>query len=129
MTAGTTTSDRQKLGHDAEELACRFLQQQGWSPVARNYFCRRGELDLVMAKDQWLIFVEVRWRRSPRFGSAAESITHGKQQKIIAAAEHFVQNHPAIKSQMMRFDVISVSPGPQQQTEIQWIQDAFQAGQ
>lgn len=123
----TATTDRQTVGQQAEQLACQFLQQRGWNLLRRNYFCRRGELDLIMTKDKWLIFVEVRWRRSPRYGSALESVTASKQQKLITTAEHFLQNHPAVKTQTMRFDVISVGPGANHQSEIVWIQDAFQA--
>jgi len=82
MTVGRSTSPTHAAGQYAEEHALAFLKTQGFTLVAQNFHGKVGEIDLVMAKDKLLIFVEVRLRRPSRFGSAAESVTFAKQRKI-----------------------------------------------
>lgn len=62
-------------GQAGEDCALAFLQKQGCEPVARNWHCRAGEIDLVVRQGELLLFVEVRYRKSKRFGGAAYSIT------------------------------------------------------
>ena len=64
----------QTLGREAEDRAEAMLSRAGLRTVARNYRCRCGEIDLVMGDGKHLIFVEVRFRSSRAFGSAAASV-------------------------------------------------------
>ncbi|WP_292746923.1 YraN family protein, partial [Methylophaga sp. UBA3191] len=50
-------------GKQAEQLACNYLEKQGLKLVQRNFYCRRGEIDLIMQDGQTLVFIEVRYRR------------------------------------------------------------------
>jgi len=111
-------------GKDAEDHACRYLQAQGLSLVERNYHSRRGEIDLVMQDKDSLVFVEVRYRRQSRFGSAAESVDRRKQSKLIACAHPYSQTFPGIAGQPCRFDVVSIDGNPD---SIEWIRNAFGA--
>jgi putative endonuclease len=114
-------------GRQAEQLACRFLQQHGLELVTRNYHCRLGEIDLIMRDSTSLVFVEVRFRRSCRYGSPAETVTRSKQQRLVNTARHYLARHPALQQLASRFDVISMTAdGPEPQ--IQWIPDAFYCG-
>ena len=70
-------------GKLAEKKACDYLQQQGLKLIEKNYYCRSGEIDLIMLDKQELVFIEVRYRKSRTFGSAAESIDARKRNKII----------------------------------------------
>ena len=114
-------------GEAAEAQACRYLEQQGMQLRQRNYRCRQGEIDLVMEHGEQLVFVEVRYRRSTRFGSGAESVDTRKQHKLVLAAQHYLQSHPKLSKRPARFDVVSMRLDGQT-TKIDWIQDAFQAG-
>jgi putative endonuclease len=109
-------------GSAAEERAMRYLQARGLRLVERNYRSRSGEIDLIMRQANTLVFVEVRYRRSRRFGSAVETVTPTKQRRLIRAASGYLQRHNL--DLPCRFDVVGVS-GPQQE-EIEWISDAFQ---
>lgn len=80
-------------GLAAESAAVCFLQQQGLSLVAQNYSCRHGEIDLVMRDGRTLVFIEVRLRSNQAFASAADSIDQRKQQKLIRAAQYYLQQH------------------------------------
>jgi putative endonuclease len=107
------------VGSEKEQVGCRYLEDRGLRLVERNYRCRHGELDLVMRDGATLVFVEVRFRRSTRFGGAAESVDGHKQQRLTAAAGHYLQRHPSPLA--CRFDVLAIGAGD----HIDWIKDAF----
>ncbi len=113
-------------GKQAEELASQYLQKQNLTLITQNYHCRRGEIDLIMQEQQTLVFVEVRYRKNARFGSALESIDHRKQAKIITTAEHYLLQSKDDYFDY-RFDVIAVMPTQNShKPEITWIKNAFQ---
>lgn len=116
---------KQQTGQAAETAACDHLQQHGLQLIERNYHCRQGEIDLIMRDGNYTVFVEVRFRRNSGFGSAAESVDHRKQKKIITTASHYLQQHSKLAQQPARFDVVSMSPQGND-TDIDWIRDAFQ---
>lgn len=113
--------NKRLFGQQKEALAARHLKRQGLKLVARNYLCPFGEIDLI-AEDRGpaLVFVEVRYRNTRRFGGAAASVTNDKQRKVIHSAQHFLQNHPQWQHSACRFDVIAI-----ENHEIEWIRDAF----
>lgn len=110
-------------GQQAELLACQYLQRHKLKLITKNYHCRRGEIDLIMQDKTTLVFIEVRYRKSNRFGSALESVDYKKQAKIIITAEHYLlQNTKSFAG--YRFDVIAISPTHESE-EIIWVKDAF----
>lgn len=113
-------------GRDFEFVACEYLQQQGLKLIDRNYRTRQGEIDLIMLDGDYLVFVEVRYRSNPRFGSGAESIDQRKQSRLLAAAARYLQDLRRSTTQAARFDVVSITP-QQDINAIHWIKDAFQA--
>ncbi|HMU66086.1 MAG TPA: YraN family protein, partial [Cellvibrionaceae bacterium] len=80
-------------GAAAEALARTYLQEQGWHVVAHNFRSSYGEIDLIIQQGQWLAFVEVKQRKSDRFGSAAAMVTPQKQHKIMLTSQYFLQTH------------------------------------
>jgi putative endonuclease len=62
--------DKRALGNDAERTAEQFLNRKGLAPLARNFRCRHGEIDLVALDDDELVFVEVRYRGPGSFARA-----------------------------------------------------------
>ena len=114
---------QQRSGKQYEELACEHLRRHGLKLLTRNYHCRRGEIDLVMRDKDSLVFVEVRYRRQARYGSASESVNWHKQQRLIAAAEHYLL-HEARTQPAARFDVVAIS-GAGADLELEWIHNAF----
>ncbi len=109
-------------GRAAEDEALRFLARQGLVPVARNYRCPYGEIDLVMREGETLVFVEVRWRTRTDYGTPAETVTDRKQARLRAAAAHFLQHHRDHSTRPCRFDIVSYSgdkPTPQ------WLRNTF----
>jgi putative endonuclease len=112
---------RAALGQDKERLAEAYLLRQGLRSVARNHRCRFGELDLVMRDGGILVFVEVRYRASSRFGTPAETVDFQKRRRIAAAASDYLMCHPSVLP--CRFDVVAIGG----QDQIQWLKDAFSA--
>lgn len=111
---------RMLRGRAGEDRAATHLQQAGLTLIARNVRYRGGELDLVMQEHGTLVFVEVRVRNNTGFGSAAESVTRQKQQRLILAAQLFLQQHPEHQRRACRFDVVSITG-----TDLLWLKNAF----
>ena len=112
-------SDQRITGKKAGDVAYSFLLRNGLTLVQRNYHCRYGEIDLIMQDTDTLVFIEVRYRSSTTFGTAAESVDRNKQRKLVFTANHYLQKPPT--SQATRFDVVALSP---QQTP-EWVTNAF----
>lgn len=123
--------DAQKLGFNAEAIAAKHLQTRGFRLVEQNYRSRWGEIDLIMANTQTLIFVEVRYRSRSDFGSAADSIDRRKQQRISRTALCYVQENNLDEKIAMRFDVVLIENENKHTSsnnaKISWIEDAFDA--
>ncbi|MCC5873629.1 MAG: YraN family protein [Gammaproteobacteria bacterium] len=113
------------LGRETEQRAERLLGAAGLRTLDRNWRCRIGELDLVMAEGDTLVFVEVRRRSRRDRATAAESVDWRKRRRIVNAARRYLQklrHEPAC-----RFDVVTVD-GPKGDETLRWIRGAFDAG-
>lgn len=124
--AGTSKAARPRRGERWERHAEALLLAQGMRTITRNHTCRGGEIDLVMQADDTLVFVEVRYRRGARFGSALESIDGRKQQRLVRAAEDFLMLHPQFANLACRFDVMAMY-GDAERPVCDWIAGAFSA--
>lgn len=110
-------------GQWAEDQAARHLEAHGLRLVSRNFRCRLGEIDLIMNDGAILVFVEVRFRRSDRYGAGFESVTRAKQQRLIGAAHAYLARHAA-GDRRCRFDVVSVTKR-NYRPDFVWVRDAF----
>jgi putative endonuclease len=120
---GTRTA-KQRAGDRAEEIAAAHLARHGVVTVARNYRCRLGEIDLVCDDAGALVFVEVRLRRSAGYGGAGSSIDFRKQQRIVAAARHYLATQAArAGDRACRFDAVLLDG--LDDARVEWIRDAF----
>ena len=118
------------VGILGEKLARDFLGKNGYHILETNYHCPEGEIDIIACQEDTLVFVEVRYRATNRYGSGAETVNRRKQERLIATANHYLQGKHHGATQAARFDVISI--GPQQGTDqgtdsMLWIKNAFQA--
>lgn len=113
------------IGDWAEQLACEHIQQQGWRIIGRNYHCRGGELDIIACHGLILAFIEVKYRRSKAYGGALASITLSKRQRLIKAAQTYLQQQPQFKSHRARFDLVAICGRPEQQLKLQWLPSIF----
>ena len=118
-------SHQQLRGLWAQQRAKAYLVAQGLRFIAENVGYRCGELDLIMADGDGLVFVEVRWRVGRRFGGALASVTRGKRQRLIRAAQCYLADTHRGRDRMagltgVRFDVMAVEP-----EGLVWVPNAF----
>jgi putative endonuclease len=106
----------------AENIAARYLIEQGLTMLAKNYHCRFGEIDLIMQDQSTLVFIEVRLRSSLGFGNAGSSITKQKQLKLTRTALHYLQAHG---DAACRFDAILMDKADV--ANLVWLRNAFDA--
>jgi putative endonuclease len=107
--AGATVRGRRgQLGRRGEDLACEWLATLGLRIVARNWRCRTGEIDIVAAGWDLLVFCEVKTRRGHGYGTPAEAVTLAKRIRLrqLAAAYLATVDHPPVT---VRLDVITVT--------------------
>lgn len=109
-------------GTDAELTVAQHLRSQGFTIQAQNYTCRGGEIDIIAAKGDLLVFVEVKMR-STFFTHSHEIISGSKQRKCAHAAQRYIA-HNHIVDKICRFDVAFVTPG--HHTPITYVPNAFQ---
>jgi putative endonuclease len=114
---------RQADGATAEALAARHLERRGLAVIARNVRSRFGEIDLVARDGDVLVFVEVRLRRSARFGGAAASITAAKRERLVKAAEGYLATLARVPP--CRFDAVLLDG--LDDTRIDWLRDIVSA--
>ncbi|MDD0823221.1 YraN family protein [Mannheimia sp. AT1] len=100
--------NRRQQGSFYEQKAREFLEAQGLNFVVANQHFKCGELDLIMQDGQTIVFVEVRQRKSNRFGSAVESVDYRKQQKWQNAANMWLlKQNQSLDTANCRFDVVA----------------------
>lgn len=100
--------ERSEFGAMGESLGARWLESRGWRIVDRNVRYREGELDIVATRAGVLAFVEVKTRRSARFGSPREAVTRRKQTKIrMLASRYLAERRP--RAATVRFDVLDIA--------------------
>lgn len=116
--------DKRQAGKQAEEQACRFLQENGLHLLLQNYHCRYGEIDLIMQDKDDIVFIEVRSRSRIEFGTALETIDKNKIKKLIKTATHFLQLKKWLYAVPSRFDIIAIQviDGT---IQLEWIKNAF----
>ncbi|MDX1666157.1 MAG: YraN family protein [Saprospiraceae bacterium] len=115
-----------EIGKRGEDLAGAFLQRAGYELLARNWRYRRAELDLVVRKDDILIFVEVKTRNSDLYGSPEIFVTSRKEDLMLAAAKAYMEE--VGHEWEIRFDIITVILRSERDYEIRHFKDAFFPG-
>ena len=97
-----------KKGKKGEDIACRALKMKGYVILEKNYRLREGEIDIITERDDYICFVEVKARSSDSFGLPEESITDRKKERIIIAANTYIEEND-LHDRNMRFDVVAVN--------------------
>lgn len=95
-----------KRGEWGEGMAQRYLKKCGYRILECNFRTRFGEIDIIAETGKYIVFAEVKTRRNDSFAAAREHVTAAKQQRLIAAAEGWLQRHPT--DRQPRFDVLEV---------------------
>ena len=97
------------VGHTGEAVAAKYYQQRGWLLLNHNYRTRLGELDLILYKENTLVFAEVKTRTGAMLDRPAAAVDARKQNRLILAAQQYLQHSP-YRDAAIRFDVVEVTP-------------------
>ncbi len=115
---------QQQFGAKGESLAARYLKKNGYQIIEQNYRNRLGEIDIIAREDNTLVFVEVKSRKSVRYGSPKTAVTPRKQRQISVVALAYLKSTGQTRTRA-RFDVVTVTTnrdGPR----IEIIKNAFE---
>ncbi len=112
--------NKRKIGTEKEEQAVKFLAEKGLKIIERNYYFPGGELDVIGRDGEYLVFIEVKYRKNTAYGFPEEAVTSGKQKKLVLGAKRYLYERRISDETPCRFDVISVCG-----EEIIWIENAF----
>jgi putative endonuclease len=117
-------TNRITLGKAGEDYACRELERHGYEILARRFRTRLGEIDIIAREGTTLVFIEVKARRTTRFGAPSEAVDWRKQQTIARIAAEYILRHARGPSRC-RFDVVSLLFGEGLRPRISIVRDAF----
>lgn len=119
------TKEHLYLGKSGEEIAARYLKENGYKIIARNYKTRLGEIDIVASDNGRFAFIEVKTRRSDSHGLPAEAVSGFKQRQIAKAAISFLKENKLL-DRSARFDVVSVLYTGEDNPKVDLVKNAFE---
>ena len=100
---------KQEIGRKGEDIVCKYLKENNYFIVERNFTCRQGEIDII-AKDkdtQEIVLIEVKTRQNKFFGTPAEANIKKKQKHILQVGKYYLyQRH--LENNFIRLDIIEV---------------------
>ena len=111
--------NKRQIGSEKESLACEFLKERGYVIIEQNYRCRLGEIDIIAKDGIYLVFAEVKFRRTGKLGDPFEAVDAHKQSKIRQVANCYLMQNK-IENAWVRFDVVGILGD-----EIHLVKDAF----
>ena len=112
--------NKRTAGSKYESYACEFLEKNKVTIIYRNFRSRFGEIDIIGTKDGFLIFFEVKYRSSDKYGTAIEAVGPKKRQVISMVSDYFRVCFKQYRNLEIRYDVIAV-----QKDKLYWIKNAF----
>lgn len=112
--------NKRTVGNEYEEIACNYLENNGYLILERNYYNFHKEIDIIAKMDNIICFVEVKYRADTRFGYPGEAVTLRKQKNIINSARYYLYSHGYSEETPVSFDCILILGN-----EITLIKNAF----
>lgn len=112
-----------KIGKEKEESALCYLSERGYKILEQNFYTSYGEIDLIGKEGSYLVFIEVKYRRTSKNGMPEAAVTIPKQKKIIKAARYYLYKKGLPEDTPVRFDVLSILG-----EEYRLIRNAFEIG-
>lgn len=117
-----------RTGRQGENLAADFLVSHGYTILERNYRNRIGELDIVARDGDTIVFVEVKTRKTHRYGTGFDAVDLRKQKRLAAIALHYLQSHKLLDAPS-RFDVVAITLHAGRERQIELLRDAIECSQ
>lgn len=112
--------NKREVGAQKEQLACTFLQGNGYEIIEQNYRCKVGEIDIVAKDGKYLVFLEVKYRKNINMGTPFDAIDYKKQKTIRTVAKFYMYENHIGENEPVRFDAVGILGN-----SIEIIKDAF----
>jgi len=120
------TTKYQQFGEKSESVAVDFLKKQGYRIIELNYRTKLGEIDIIAKQEKTLVFIEVKARKSSRFGRPELAVTPKKQRKISMVALYYLKSTKQGNAKA-RFDVVAINSAKAKESpNIKIIKNAFE---
>ncbi|MFC5270745.1 YraN family protein [Adhaeribacter terreus] len=116
-------AEHHKLGTTGEAVAAKYLVNKGFEILTQNYRYKKAEIDLIVRKDNLLVFAEIKTRSSDKFGFPEEFVSNRKIELFLMAADEYIFQQNWLHD--IRFDIISVTANSNGTFNIHHIEDAF----
>jgi putative endonuclease len=114
-------ADHQKTGKAGEKMAAEYLSNHGFVILHQNWRFGHWEVDIIASLDDTLHFIEVKTRRTKKFGYPEEDVTKKKVKNLINASEEFLFEYPEWKR--IQFDILSINLYRDKDAEFFFIED------
>lgn len=98
---------KKEFGKFGENIAAKYLEENGYKIIARNFYCKVGEIDIIAKYKNEIIFVEVKTRSGEKYGLPSEAVNSAKIRHLYNTSKYFLQKN-RMCDEYIRFDVIEV---------------------
>lgn len=112
--------NKRELGGSYEQSACEYLEEKGFKILERNFRRKIGEIDIIARDGEYLVFIEVKYRKNTEHGGAAYAIPYSKQKTIARVAQWYMAEKKISQNCLCRFDAVLIDAD-----EITHIEDAW----
>lgn len=102
-------TNQRSIGSEYEKLAVIFLKNQGYEILERNFRCRMGEIDIIAREEEYLCFIEVKYRKNDRQGGALYAVNNKKQQTISRVSSYYIMRNRLPDATPIRYDVVGIT--------------------
>ncbi len=117
--------NKKTVGKKYENLACSYLQQNGYTVLKQNYRYGKKEIDIIASTGKVLVFAEIKYRTRNRTYNAFNAVSKQKMRNIITCARGFISLYKAYRDYYSRFDVLVVIKNNNTAREVHHIKNAF----
>ncbi len=116
--------NKRELGSKYEDFACDYIKSQGGKILKRNYRVRFGEIDIIAEDNDYICFIEVKYRKDNKYGGPEAAVSLSKQKQICNISRYFLTSNNMDEYTPVRYDVITVTTLDGALT-VKWYKNAF----
>ncbi len=100
--------NKREIGASYEEIAAIKLQELGYMIIEKNFYCKGGEIDIIAKNEEYLCFIEVKYRSDDSEGDPLEAVDARKIKRICSSALFYMTKNAYPETTPVRFDVVSI---------------------
>lgn len=98
--------NKRSIGTIQESIAADYIKANGYNIITQNFYCRSGEIDIIANDNNYLVFIEVKFRTTTKLGYPQEAVDHRKIRSIVKTAKYYMLTHHIPENTPCRFDVV-----------------------